>query len=110
MARKASTKPKLYVVQRLSWTVWDNDGMFCCSRRDNDEGVPLRAFRKRADAEAYQKELTRVARSEVSPFYFESGELELLTSLEEEELTARLNELNIRLPDETHRSGSDYTY
>jgi hypothetical protein len=88
---------KHYVVQRLSWRVWEHNGPVA-ERRDDDRGVPVRAFASRAAADRLCRHLSAEARREVAPFRFESGELELLTSLPEKAFLAKLKELGVPRP------------
>jgi hypothetical protein len=62
---------KLYVVQRRSW----RSGGEVFLREDDDGGVPVRAFTKRAHAKACRDDLERRARRELSPFWFLWGEV-----------------------------------
>lgn len=84
MARKKA-KGGIYLVQRMSWTVWDDDGRGQCTRHEEDQGVPVRAFRSEAAAQAYCAELEAEARRELNPFQFHHGEIGLLTADEDED-------------------------
>ncbi len=58
----------VYVVRRLSWSPAYEDGCFAQAGGDSDQpGVPVRAFRDRAAAEAFCRELEAKARQLTPP-------------------------------------------
>jgi hypothetical protein len=98
------TKPSpgkgVFVVQRLSWTVMQDESGPVFYRNEGDQGTPLCCFRDRERAEAYCRELQRQARRELSPFRFiqELEFLEDLTSLSEKALCQGLRKLGLKPP------------
>jgi hypothetical protein len=97
MARKKAKK-RLYLVQRLGWNVWEYHGRGQCTRDEEDHGVPVRAFTDKKSADALCDQLELECRRDLNPFQFEGGEMELLTSLDEEGFAAGLQALGLTPP------------
>jgi hypothetical protein len=85
---------KVHVVQRLGWRL----GLGIFHREEEDGGVPVRAFRRKKQADALCAALEQQARRELSPFRFLCGELECMTGLTEEQFWQKLAELGIPRP------------
>lgn len=74
-------KPRYFVVQRRGWHEYE--GVF--SWRDDDTGMPVRVFATKKAAKRFCQQQTRADRRHLSPFRFEHGEIDCLSSLETDE-------------------------
>jgi hypothetical protein len=100
--------PTLHLVERRSWATSLYDGPDAQNSDDERHGIPVAALTTRAAAQRRAEELTRAARLETNPFLLEGGELEFLSSLEEETILDRLTGLG--LPPPGVISGHEYSW
>jgi hypothetical protein len=102
MARKRKVEPgkrKVYVVERLSWHFWCDDGnQPCCNSGEEQGGVPVEVFANQSRARALCKDLERQARAEVCPFQFHHAEPEMLSSKSEKEFHKAIRRIGLPLP------------